>query len=177
MSKFIAHSRTEGSKNGVRRYQYEDGTWTPEGLERRRAEYARFNRSNENGMRALVGTAGSTLAVATAAAGTLTAKKDINKIKNAYTSANDVMDKTKDAAKLFESKKLKPLTQDLSNSELQEMVKRMELEKKYSELLEYNRDKGKDWVSKAMGAVGGMLALGASVATIVAAISSIKKSK
>ena len=35
----LAHSRTVGSRNGERRYQYEDGTWTEEGKARRREEY------------------------------------------------------------------------------------------------------------------------------------------
>lgn len=34
--KFLEHSRTKGSKNGIRRYQNADGTWTPLGLIRRR---------------------------------------------------------------------------------------------------------------------------------------------
>ena len=34
---YLCHFRTKGSKNGVRRYQQEDGTWTPLGLERRKA--------------------------------------------------------------------------------------------------------------------------------------------
>lgn len=33
----LMHFRTKGSKNGVRRYQTEDGTWTPLGLRERRA--------------------------------------------------------------------------------------------------------------------------------------------
>lgn len=36
---YLVHSRTKGSKNGVRLYQYTDGTWTEEGKRRRRAEY------------------------------------------------------------------------------------------------------------------------------------------
>jgi hypothetical protein len=45
MTEFIAHSRTKGSKNGRRRYQNENGTWTNEGKERRREEYARQRRA------------------------------------------------------------------------------------------------------------------------------------
>lgn len=33
----LCHFRTKGSKNGVRRYQLEDGTWTPLGLKERKA--------------------------------------------------------------------------------------------------------------------------------------------
>lgn len=33
----LAHFRTKGSKNGVRRFQNEDGTWTPLGLRERKA--------------------------------------------------------------------------------------------------------------------------------------------
>jgi hypothetical protein len=33
----LAHFRSKGSKNGVRRYQNEDGTWTPLGLKERKA--------------------------------------------------------------------------------------------------------------------------------------------
>ena len=35
----IIHSRTKGSKNGIRRYQFTDGTWTEEGKARRRSGY------------------------------------------------------------------------------------------------------------------------------------------
>lgn len=34
---YLMHFRTPGSKNGVRRYQLEDGTWTPLGLRERKA--------------------------------------------------------------------------------------------------------------------------------------------
>lgn len=34
---YLMHFRTKGSKNGVRRYQEADGTWTPLGLKERRA--------------------------------------------------------------------------------------------------------------------------------------------
>ena len=48
MAIYIAHSRTKGSKNGVRRYQNPDGTWTDLGLERRRAKYDAKNGSKRN---------------------------------------------------------------------------------------------------------------------------------
>ena len=45
MSSVLLHSRTPGSRNGERRWQNKDGTWTAEGKERRRAEYARDRRT------------------------------------------------------------------------------------------------------------------------------------
>lgn len=43
MKDFLCHSRTKGSKNGVRLYQNEDGTYTELGKQRRRAEYKKMS--------------------------------------------------------------------------------------------------------------------------------------
>lgn len=48
MAIYIAHSRTKGSKNGERRYQNADGTWTNLGKERRRIQYATEHLSDED---------------------------------------------------------------------------------------------------------------------------------
>lgn len=178
MSIYIAHSRTEGSKNGVRRWQYEDGTWTPEGLERRREEYRKINRKNGSGLRALIGGTGAGLAAVGAIAG-VAGSKNPQQVTNAISTSKNTLDSSKQAADLFKKGKLRPSdvkTQDLSNDDLNNIVKRMELEKKYADLLDNDREKGGDWVTKVMGTVGGLLAAGASIAVIYSVIKAKKNS-
>lgn len=169
---YLIHFRTPGSKNGERRYQYEDGTWTPEGLERRRSEYRKLERRDGSGLRALIGGGGSGLALGSAIAGVASAKNP-TQASLAVTNSKNLMNDVRNAADTFKTGKIKPsdvYTQDLSNDELNAIVKRMTLEKQYADLLENDRDKGSDWVTKFMGTIGGLLAAGASIAVIYSAI-------
>lgn len=55
MSDYLIHSGTKGMKKGIRRYQYEDGTLTPEGKIRYRKnfnkEYTKLLKSNKESKR------------------------------------------------------------------------------------------------------------------------------
>lgn len=190
----LTHWRTPGSKNGVRLYQYEDGTWTPDGLERRRAEYRRMNNSPHKGARVAIGVAGTAGALGSTVAGGVTAFKNEGNKERAFApgkdgkpskmekitrSSSDIIKSTSDINDILASdkKKYRALTDDLTNEELERMIRRMSLEKQYSELIERDKENGKNWINSALGVVGGMAAIGGSVAGIITAIAAIKKAK
>lgn len=186
MNIYIAHSRTSGSKNGVRKYQYEDGRWTPEGLERRRSEYAQTKGKRvAKGVITGVGAAGAAAGIG---AGVYTASKTkggwdratekgakdkpspSQKIANA---SKDVTSSAKDMANAIDDS-MTPYTNDLSNQELKNMIERMRLENDYSNLSKQTIEKGKDWVTPTVAAVASVAAITASTATIITAIRDIK---
>lgn len=186
---FLSHSRTPGSKNGVRLYQNEDGTWTPLGLERRRAEYN--SQRGSKGVRigrAAVGVAGGAAAIGGIATSSVYAfnKKNIGRafapgkdnkpspMEKATRAAGDSVGETRKLMELFDSPDKRPYTNDLSNKELEQMIRRMDLEKRYSELSKSSQAKGRDWVNTSIAAVGGLAALAGSAAAIITAINKMR---
>lgn len=186
MSVYIAHSRTPGSKNGVRKYQNEDGTWTPEGLERRRQEYA-LDKKKHGLARAAIASVGVGGAIAGTVAGGIAASKNQDRafkpgkdnkpspIEKVAKSSSEMIDNTKKINELFDAPQRKRLpVNDLSNKELEDMIKRMDLEKRYSELSLSAKEKGRDWIGTTIAAAGGVAALVGSAAMLITAIKKIK---
>lgn len=186
---FLSHSRTPGSKNGVRLYQNEDGTWTPLGLERRRSEYKSQQASKGARIgKAVVGVAGGAGAVGGIATSSVYAfnKKNVGRaftpgkdnkpspMEKATRAAGDSVNETKKLMELFDPTDKRPYTNDLSNKELEQMIRRMDLEKRYSELSKGSQEKGRDWVNTSIAAVGGLAALAGSAAAIITAINKIR---
>lgn len=186
---FLSHSRTPGSKNGVRLYQNEDGTWTTLGLERRREEYRRANKGSV-GRNIARGTVAVTGIAASTAAGAATGIASYNRSDKAFApgkdgkpskvekgarATNEMVKATKDMTDAItkSGKKQKPFLNDLSNSQLEKMIKRMDLEKRYTDLSAGDTDKGDDWVSTSLAVAGGLSAVGLSVAAIITAIKSM----
>lgn len=236
---YLIHYRTPGSKNGERRYQNEDGTWTPLGLERRRAEYKSVLDEQKKGriVRGAVSALGTAASVAgmyggyRAATGRtqgvtvdnpLLKQKPKNKeeekllknekakivmkydpetgkpiytdnygkafapgkdgkpslIEKVFNSSKDITNETSRISDSLKSnKKNKFNVNDLSNKELENMIRRMDLEKRYSQMRSEDMSQGRDRVDKWMGVVGGLAAIGASAATIMSVISQIKGTK
>lgn len=193
MSIFIAHSRTPGSKNGVRKYQNEDGTWTEEGLERRRAEYAE-SRGRKIG-RGVAAGAGGAVAVAGVTGGVLaavskkdrkgridralfkTGKEGKEKPSPAETisrNSSAAIDAGKSMADAIGKDDRRPYMNDLSNEQLTKMINRLRLERDYANLSKESVEKGKDWLTPTLAVAGGVAALAGSAASIMTAIWTIK---
>lgn len=148
---FLMHSRTKGSKNGVRRYQYEDGSLTPEGREhygvgppRKKGESADAGSKKTDSSNTKGGSEkpkGETF-------------RDFNDFKRhvedkirAFNERTAQKRKEREEAKAKEEaaqKEEQKNIRDMTDKELNERVARLELEKKYSELLNEraNREKG-----------------------------------
>lgn len=187
---FLAHARTPGSKNGERKYQNEDGTWTPLGLERRRAEYAESRKMGRVARvgKATVGALGVAGAVGGGVVGSVYAFKKGNTgrafepgkdgkpspAEKVAKNVGDGIEQTKRMTDLFEPKTKRVYTDDLSNAELERMIRRMDLEKRYSDLSRGSMEKGRDWVSTSISAAGALASLGIATAGIITAIKKMK---
>lgn len=187
---FLAHARTPGSKNGERKYQNEDGTWTPLGLERRRAEYAESRKMGRGARlgRAAVGALGVAGAVGGGITGSVYAFQKGNTgrafepgkdgkpspMEKVAKNVGDGIEQTKKMTDLFEPKTKRAYTDDLSNAELERMIRRMDLEKRYSELSRSSQEKGRDWVGTSIAAVGGLAAVAGAAASIITAIQKMR---
>ena len=182
----LTHWRTPGSKNGRRRYQNEDGTWTPLGLERRREEYRQATKGSV-GRNIARGTVAVSGIAASTAAGAVTGINAYNKPDTAFApgkdgkpskaekgarATNDMLNATKTMTDAIgkRGKKEKPYLNDLSNSDLEKMIKRMDLEKRYTDLSVGDADKGHDWINTSLAVAGGLSAVGLSVAAVLTAI-------
>lgn len=191
MSDYLMHFRTKGSKNGERRYQNEDGTWTNLGKERRRLEYNKIDKeklkstAKKAGALALVGAtvAGSTAAAVAVGTNANTANKAFTKGKDDKPSAAEKITRSsKDgieaSQKIYrsiakEDKKKEDLSK-YSDDELRKRIARMDLERRYDELNSRNVSEGKDYVDTALNIAGGIAAIAGSAAAIATAIYTIK---
>jgi hypothetical protein len=131
-------------KWGVRRYQYKDGSLTS--LGKKRATSGQVSQTKER---------------LDAASGI------VRETKNVHASVTKIRSTSakKDAEKEAEG---------MSDQELKEKVKRLELEQKYANLSSKTTSKGEVYVKNTLEVAGSVLAIGASAATIWLAIQKAK---
>ena len=146
---YLCHYRTKGSKNGVRRYQQEDGTWTPLGLERRKDREGWGEEGGRGGggskkeyKRAL--RAERYRAKAAAKADALR-RREAEKKAKADRDAKARLEKNNRNRKLSE----------MTDAELKDQIARLKLEREYKEakgpsLFDTIMNKGTDMVTKFM---------------------------
>lgn len=182
---YLAHSRTKGSVNGVRLYQYEDGRWTPEGLERRRADY-RAARKAPHGFARVIGTAAAAAGATAGSVAAYNAYKQNPKGAGAGSSLQIANNKAGDiitnASKINEGlasskKPYDPYLNDLSTKDLKAIVERLELEERYKKNVDIYAKKGQERLETFLKVGGGAVALAGSVAGLIAAIAAIKNAK
>ena len=148
---YLCHFRTKGSKNGVRRYQQEDGTWTPLGLERRKAREGWGDEGGNGG-----GGGGSKKEYKRALRAEryrakAAAKADALRRREAEKKAKADRDAKARLEKNNRNRKLSEMT----DAELKDQIARLKLEREYKEakgpsLFDTIMNKGTDMVTKFM---------------------------
>ena len=142
----LAHFRTKGSKNGVRRYQQPDGTWTPLGLRLRKAREGWGERRKEKRKERKEKRRQKDKVQLEKAKKVLAEHKDENERYKAKLAAKTKAFKAKEKAKAdriikridrreelkkrFAERNLK----NLSDEELRKRIERVKMEKEYKEL-------------------------------------------
>ena len=156
---FIAHSRTKGSKNGVRLYQYEDGTYTELGKARRRVGFNReragkfFDQTIKGGKD----------------------KPNISPAEKIGNEAGNVVSETRSIERVLRKTKEKDRpSKHLSDEELKKKIARLELEKRYDSLTAEDVSRGKLEFDDIMSIIGSTLAIGISAAKLYATIKSTR---
>lgn len=186
MTEFIAHSRTKGSKNGRRRYQNENGTWTNEGKERRREEYARQRRaalpgevSAEYSNRGRGTTSGETFEFKKnregkyTYAGPKSRRANMGDIDQIARNADKIPGSAKDISdgiSRIKGKKKRENLSKYSDEELRRKVNRLNLERQYDQLTANDKSRGKekvDGILQVAGGVTGIVASGTTIAYII----------
>lgn len=146
---YLVHSRTVGSKNGVRNYQYKSGEWTPEGKERRREQY---RRAHQNAF-----------------------KSDGKKPSNAEKLTRSARDAYNEIANIGDKiQRKRPSTSHMDDQELAKVVNRMRLEQQYAELKANDISNGKRIFNNVKNVGGSVLNVAVSAAAITTAVMSIK---
>lgn len=175
MEYYLVHSRTKGSKNGVRRYQNPDGTGTPLGLERRRAEY-----KHSKGLNTYVAgkVAAHELRKNVRNYGKegyegqgINAKefsKGINSAKDVVNSARSTRsDKKRAQEKVSALEEAKNMT----DKELRERLNRLNLENNYvNAISQQSVSNGSDTVDKILYYTGAVLGIAGAAVSIYAAV-------
>lgn len=141
---YLVHSRTKGSKNGIRRYQFTDGTWTEEGKRRRRAEYSG---SDTDGMyyaksvrdsrkRSSKGSKRSSEEIEEMLDRATRAGKDgkASRIEKAARSSQDIVEASSRIVNRATRAKPERPASEMTDKELRQKIERMRLEQQYNDL-------------------------------------------
>ena len=140
----LYHYGVFGQKWGERRYQNEDGTYTEEGLRRKRLTYPEKI-------------------------------KNSGQVRSALNAGKQITDSTRNIGNNLH-KKTGPSekTERMSDEELRKKVNRMLLENQYENLKGQRTESGRDTANRILAIAGDIMAIGASAASILMAIYTIK---
>lgn len=159
----LYHARTKGSKNGIRLYQYKDGTYTEEGKARRRKSNPIYMKEQKDGSWAM----GRKKKTA----------KQINEQKNAVGGVfRDATSTTSGVKKLVE--RMPEEHQDLShmtNRELQRYITRANLERQYNQITAQEVRTGKQKRLEMLDIAGDVLSVAGSATALALSIIALKR--
>lgn len=161
----LYHYGIFGQKWGERRYQNPDGTYTEEGLKRKRATYSVTSPNPDN-------TASATSWARNHRAEQI---KNTGQIRSALNAGKQITDSTKNIGNNLHGKKgPNESVRHMSDEELRKEVNRMLLENQYASLKSQRTETGRDTVNRVLSIAGDVMAVGASAASIALAIYTIK---
>lgn len=147
MEKRITHAGIKGQKWGVRRYQNNDGSWTPLGL-RRRA-------SMDSG----------------------SVKRKVDSYSSIVNNAKTINDGVGKLASRVSTKTTRGLSEEakiLSDADLRAKINRLNMEQQYVNLNSSSMSKGKSYVTTTLEVAGTALAVTSSALGIALAIKALK---
>lgn len=174
MEYYLVHSRTKGSKNGVRRFQNPDGTGTPLGLERRRAEY-----KHSKGLNTYVAgkVAAHELRKNVRNYGKEETQSSINtkELSKGINSTKDVVNNARsqraDNKRVKEKVTALEEAKNMTDKELRERLNRLNLENNYvNAISQQSVSNGSDTVDKILYYTGAVLGIAGAAVSIYAAV-------
>lgn len=176
---FLMHWRTRGSKNGVRLYQYPDGSLTPLGREHygigpARKGYTVIGKSSSGSGESDGGNSGNSGKWFNQ---NIKAGKDKAPVSPAEKTAKEsqrMVDETRGIAQAVRRiKQRNAQTEDLSeisDAELKARINRLNMEQQYAKLTTEDTAEGLETVADILAIVGGTVAIIGGVVTTVATI-------
>ena len=168
---YLAHWRTKGSKNGVRLYQHEDGTYTELGKERRRIGALKFKKPDK----AEVKRVAKEMFEPSIKGGK--DKPPMSPAERVGRETSNALDKTSHIVKTLRPAKVHPETKKLSDEELRKRISRLELEKRYNSLKDEDLSRGKVAFEDILSVVGDVAAIGVSGVIIYSTLKGVLEKK
>lgn len=162
---YLEHWRTKGSKNGVRLYQHEDGTYTELGKERRRVSFPKFKKPSKEAVNRWFDPS-------------IKGGKDrppVSPAERIMKETGNTAERTANIAKTLRPAKPRPETKKMSDEELRKRIQRLELEKRYNTLVDEDISRGKVALNDILSVVGDVAAIGVSGAIIYSTIREMTK--
>lgn len=156
----LYHFGIPGQKWYKRRYQNEDGTYTEEGKERRRSGKERFNKTFNRAFAEQTVKQGKD-------------KPNTSRAGAIAKSAGDIAGKASNIVDRYGKTPKKDLSK-YSDSDLRNMVTRLNLERQYNDLSYSDIKSGKEKVLDALDTIGDVAAIGVSAAMIISMIQQIR---
>lgn len=170
MDSYLYHHGIKGQKWGVRRFQNKDGTLTLEGQQHRLVS-STIKKSVQQG----TGKAKEISSKITTPQGAQSVQQGIKGTNQALQGAKKLSDAINDASKKPQAPR-KRLSKDeldkLSNKELQDLVTRISLEQRYSDLTANKANRSK--VDTGFRCVEALLSLTGGVLTVAVALNQLK---
>lgn len=178
MNNELYHFGIEGMRWGIRRYQNKDGSLTELGKRRLRQDkeikfVSRGDKTYIDDSDKTSATKGYSKIRTEASADNIQLSKAGRSGSESSRTASGLFKRSADRAR-FRKASRDDLSK-LSDKELREIVNRMNMERQYRSLKSENIKLGRDRVADALGDIGDIIAIGANVASIAAAVAMILK--
>lgn len=175
MDSYLYHHGVKGQKWGVRRFQNKDGTLTFEGKQRHLVSLSDASSSIKKSAQLTSNKAKEISSKVTTPQGAQSVQQGIKGANQALQGAKKLSDAVNDASKKPQAPR-KRLSKDeldkLSNKELQDLVTRISLEQRYSDLTANKANRSK--VDTGLRYVEALLSLTGGVLTVAVALNQLK---
>lgn len=171
---YLSHYGIDGQRKGINRYQLTDGTWTEEGLRRRREREGSspnvYTVYSEQDLKRMREREARTAKYADTMSKSV--KNTAQAIDNTYASWNRISDNPN---------RYRADIDRMTDDELRRYINRLALENQYTNLRagreDYKQRRGKEITSAVLSTAGGVAVTGASAIGIITAIKGMRLDK
>lgn len=166
----LTHHGTKGQRWTLRRYQNPDGSWTELGKARRRDAYDSKSKSSEQETKTK-----TVSTIQLKANGASKKPKALDEVKNMSEKSRGILNRMADKERKDFMDRID--VHELTNQDLEQAIRRMDLEKRYKSLATEDVGAGKKYVADTLSTIGDIVGIAGSATMIYLAVKEYKKKK